>query len=268
MSTTRLAAHRGGAALWPENSLRAFREALALGADLLEFDVHLAADGVPVVIHDASLDRTTEATGAVGERPAAELTRLRLRGPDGAVTAERLPTLDDVLAVVSPSRAGLLVEVKGPVSGVNVLYERDGEEVRIEPGPDYPGIVDTTIAALRAAGVLERSNLMGFSPDVSQRARELVPGVSTTFLVAAPHVALMQANPVDAVAWARRVGATDAGLQHVLVDAEVIAAARRDGVRIGAWTVNDEPEMRRVAALGVDVLTSDRPDLALRALGR
>lgn len=266
--STRLAAHRGGAALWPENSLRAFRGALALDADLLEFDVHLAADGVPVVIHDANLDRTTEGTGAVGERTAAELARLRLRGPDGAVTEERLPTLDAVLALVGPSRAGLLVEVKGPVPGVNVFYERDGGEVRIEPGPDYPGLVDTTVAALRAARLLGRANLMGFSPDVPRRARELAPEMATTFLVAAPHVALVQAQPADAIAWARRVGATDAGLQHVLVDARVMAAARRDGVRVGVWTVNEEPEMRRLIALGVDVLTSDCPDVALRALGR
>lgn len=266
--TTRLAAHRGGGALWPENSLRAFREALALGVDLLELDVHLSADGVPVVIHDASLDRTTEGTGAVGAHAVADLTRLRLRGPDGTLAEERLPTLDDVLAVVGPSRVGLLVEVKGPVPGVNVLYERAGAEVRIAPGPDYPGLVERTVAALRAARLLGRANLMGFSPDVPRRARELVPEAATTFLVAAPHVALMEADPVDTIAWARRVGATDVGLQHVLVNAEVMAAARREGVRVGVWTVNDEPEMRRLVALGVDVLTSDRPDLGLRALGR
>jgi glycerophosphoryl diester phosphodiesterase len=266
--TTRLAAHRGGAALWPENSPRAFRGALALGVDLVEFDVHLAADGVPVVIHDATLDRTTEATGPVGALPAAELTRLRLRGPDGALTDERLPTLDDVLALLAPSPAGLLVEIKGPVPGVNVVYHRAGDEVRIEPGPEYPGIVDTTVAALRGAGVLARSNLMGFSPDVARRARELAPGTPATLLVAGLHVHLAQARPADAIAWARRVGATDAGLQHTLVDAEVMAAARRAGVRVGAWTVNEEPEMRRLIALGVDVLTSDLPDLARRALGR
>jgi glycerophosphoryl diester phosphodiesterase len=266
--TTRLAAHRGGAALWPENSLRAFREALALGVDLVEFDVHLAADGVPVVIHDATLDRTTEATGPVGARPAAELARVRLRGPDGAVTDERLPTLDALLALLAPSRAGLLVEVKGPVPGVNVAYRVVGDAVSIEPGPEYPGIVDTTVAALRAAGVLARANLMGFSPDVARRARELAPDTPATLLVSFAHVVLVQARPEDAIAWARRVGATDAGLQHTLVNAEVMAAARRAGVRVGVWTVNEEAEMRRLAALGVDVLTSDRPDVALRALGR
>src|SRR5438445_464469 len=78
---TRLAAHRGGARLWPENSLRGFRESLALGADLVELDVHLAADGALAVIHDATLRRTTDRLGRVRTRTAAELRRARLRGP-------------------------------------------------------------------------------------------------------------------------------------------------------------------------------------------
>ena len=70
------------------------------------------------------------------------------------------------------------------------------------------------------------------------------------------------------MAWALRYGATDVGLKHTLVDETVVEAARAVGVRVGVWTVNDERDMRRMIALGVDVLTSDRPDVALRALGR
>src|SRR5260370_780389 len=150
---TRLAAHRGGARLWPENSLRGFRESLALGADLVELDVHLAADGALAVIHDATLRRTTDP--------------LRPRRPP--------------------------------------------------PAPPLPPA---------------------------------------------------RARPADTVAWARQYGATDVGLKYTLVDETVIEAARAAGVAVGVWTVNEEPDMRRLIALGVDVLTSDRPDLALRALGR
>src|SRR5438046_1635838 len=77
-----------------------------------------------------------------------------------------------------------------------------------------------------------------------------------------------RARPADTVAWARHYGATDVGLKYTLVDETVIEAARAAGVAVGVWTVNEEPDMRRLIALGVDVLTSDRPDLALRALGR
>ena len=265
---TRLAAHRGGALLWAENSLRAFRESLTLGVDLLELDVHLSRDGRVVVIHDPTLDRTTDGRGPVADHTAAELARVRLRGPDGALTDEGVPTLEDVLALVAPSSAGLLLEVKGPMPGVNVFYERRGTDVRIGPGPEYPGLVDRTLALVRQASMLGRVNVMGFSPEVVTRTRALAPGVPTTFLVSAGHVTYVDGRAEDTIAWAVRLGATDAGLQHTLASSAVVAAARAAGVRVGVWTVNDEPAMRRVIDLGVDVLTSDRPDLARRALGR
>jgi glycerophosphoryl diester phosphodiesterase len=265
---TRLAAHRGGARLWPENSLRAFRESLALGVDLLELDVHLTADGQVVVIHDATLDRTTDGRGAVAERTAAELAGIRLRDPDGALTEERVPTLQQVLTVVAPSRAGLLVEVKGPVAGVNVVYERQNGDARITPGPAYPSLVGKTLALLRQASMLERVNVMGFSPDVVTETRALESGMPTTFLVAAAHVRSVDARPEATVVWAARLGATDLGIQHTLASVELLAAARAAALRVGVWTVNDEDAMRRAIDLGVDVLTTDRPDLACRVLGR
>ena len=95
-----VAAHRGGALLWPENSMLAFRSAMALGADYLELDVHVSKDGEVIVIHDATLDRTSTGTGAVKDWTLAELRALRLKDRAGAVTAESIPSLDDVVAVV------------------------------------------------------------------------------------------------------------------------------------------------------------------------
>ena len=263
--TTRLAAHRGGAALWPENSLRAFRESLALGADLVELDVHLTTDGALAVIHDATLRRTTDRRGRVRTRTAAELRRARLRGPDGRLTTEHMPMLDDVLALVAAAGRGVLVEVKAPGRGLGVRYF---PRSRIRPGARYHGLEELALAALSNAKLLERANLLSFNPAVIARARALAPGLRTTLLVSAMHVRLARARPADTVAWALHYGATDVGLKHTLVDESVIEAARVAGVRVGVWTVNDEPDMRRLIALGVDVLTSDRPDLALRALGR
>lgn len=263
---TRVAAHRGGASLWPENSLLAFRQALTLGCDFVEFDVHLTADGEIAVIHDAMLERTSEGTGAVGSVKADALRRLRLRGPDGGLTDERVPLLDDVLAVAAPSPVALLVEVKGPVPGAGVRWARVGGRAAAEPGPRYEGLEDRVIAALGRAGLLERATIMAFNPDVLARVRARCPRQRTTLLVAAHHVAQADARPEETIDWAVAAGATDVGLQHALVDHAVVAAARRAGVLLGVWTVNDEPAMRRLAALGVDVLTSDRPDLAVRVL--
>jgi len=243
---TRVAAHRGGALLWPENSLHAFRQALALGCDFLELDVHLTSDGEVAVIHDATLDRTSEGAGAVVTAKATALRRLRLRGPDGGLTDERVPLLEEVLALVAPTPAALLVEVKGPMPGVEVRYRRAGGRATAVPGERYEGLED--------------------NPDVLTRVRARLPRQRTTLLVDADHVAQAGARPEETIDWALAVGATDVGLEHTLANETVARAARAADVLLSVWTVNDEPAMVRLTALGVDVLTSDRPDLALRVV--
>src|SRR5262249_30268114 len=106
-----VAAHRGGALIWPENSLLAFRNAVSLGADFLEFDVHLSKDGEVIVIHDPTLDRTTTGTGPVRERTLAELKTLKLKDRAGAGTEESIPTLDDVVAVAAAGKRRMLLEI-------------------------------------------------------------------------------------------------------------------------------------------------------------
>jgi glycerophosphoryl diester phosphodiesterase len=248
---TRIAAHRGGGALWPENSLLAFQSAIALGSDLLELDVHQSRDGGVIVIHDATVERTTDGTGAVQSMTAADLRRLRLRGPDGALTSERVPTLDEVLAAAAPSHAGLLIEVKEPA-----------------PGDRYDGVEERVLAAVAAAGLQRRATIMAFDPRTIVRVRELAPRMRTSFLVAHAAVERAGVRPAVSVDWARATGATDVGLELTLLDEQVAAAARAASLRLGVWTVNDEPAMRRMLALGVDVLTTDRPDLARRLVGR
>ena len=246
---TRIAAHRGGAALWPENSLLAFANAIALGSDLLEFDVHLTADGAVAVIHDATVERTTDGRGAVASMTTADLRRLRLKGPDGTLTAEHLPTLDAVLGEAAAAPVALLVEVKGPRRGAR-----------------YDGLEEKILAALSSAGMLARATIMAFDPEVIARVRTLAPRARTTLLVARGVVERAGALPEQTIDWAVAAGVTDVGLEHTLVDERVVAAARAAKLGLGVWTVNDEPTIRRMLALGVDVLTTDRPDLAKRLL--
>ena len=108
---TLLAAHRGGSLLWPENSLLAFRNAIALGADFIEFDVHLSRDGEVVVIHDPTLERTTTGSGPVKDRTVAELKAVRLKDRAGALTEETVPTLDEVAAVAAQGKRRMLLEI-------------------------------------------------------------------------------------------------------------------------------------------------------------
>lgn len=244
-STTLVAAHRGGARLWPENSLLAFRKAVELGVDLVETDVHLTADDEVVVIHDATLGRTSTGHGAVREARLADLGSVRLRGPDGTPTDEAVPALASLLDLIRGTTVGLLLEIKVGADG-----------------RPYPGIEERALSLLGGA-LLDRTVVMAFEPEAILRVLSHEPRAHTALLVG--H---RLSRAPDVVREARALGATHLGLHHRLIDVAVVAAAHAAGLRLGAFTVNDEAEVRRIAGLGVDVLISDRPDLALRIVRR
>jgi len=246
-----LAAHRGGANLWPENSLLAFRNALALGADYVETDVHLTADGEVVVLHDPTLDRTTTASGPLRGRRLADLAAVRLKARDGSITGEPVPTLAALLDLLAPSRAHLLLEIK--------------------VGPDrarYPGIEEKALALVRARGLSDRVVVMAFEAEIVRRVRELDAKIRTALLVSRRRVDREGASASDVVRWATETGASHLGMEHSALDTATVAAAHKAAIGVAAWTVNDEAAMRRMIDLGVDVLITDQPDVALRLLGR
>ncbi len=228
-----VAAHRGGALLWPENSLVAFRGALGLGVDLLELDVHLTKDGEAVVIHDPTLERTTTGRGAVRDHTAAELAALGV------------PRLRDVLELLRWSRAGLLLEIKAGLQGAR-----------------YPGIEAKVLASLGEAGLTDRTTLMAFEWDTLERLRRLSPTVRLTGLLTGRGAERLGGVRLAAERL-RALGATDLGIERTLLAPEAIDADRAAGLTIGVWTVNEPEELRAALASGVDYVTTDRPDLAL-----
>lgn len=254
---TRFVAHRGGAARWPENSLTAFRSAVAAGARLLECDVHLTRDGEIAVIHDPTLDRTTTGSGPIEERTAAELRQVRLRDRGGRITDDWVPTLPEVLAVTAPAAVTMLVEIKTP--GPAVEYVRQGGQFRAVPGRRYPGLEKKVVDTLAKSGAV--ALIMAFNPEVLAEIRSLAPDQPTALLADRHHVVHAGATGVDAVGWAHRAGTTFLGLHHSLCDAAVIDAARAAGVLVAVFTVNDEAEMARLIGIGVDAIITDRPEL-------
>jgi len=248
---TRLAAHRGGALLWPENSLLAFRSAIALGADYLELDVHLSRDGEVVVIHDATLERTTTGTGAVRDRTVAELRALRLRDKDGKVAEETIPSLDEVAGLAVPTPIGLLLEIKA-----------DAGHAR------YPGIEEKVFTILDRHGVTRRAIVISFEPETVRRVRELRPEVRAGALYSPRTLKQSRASLRSAITDLAKSGGVFVGLHQSLVTTESLELAREKGLLLGAWTVNEAAAMRRFIGLGVDVLVTDRPDLAKEILNR
>lgn len=243
------AAHRGGALLWPENSLLAFRNALALGADFLEMDVHLTRDGEVVVIHDPTLDRTTTGSGPVQERTGAELGALRLKDRGGAVTEERIPTLDEVVALVVAGKRQLLLEIK--------LDERRQR---------YPGIEEKVFAVLDRHSFVPFAIVMAFEADTWRRVRQLRPEARAGALYS-PR--MLAASGVEAELQAlRQAGVTFVGLDQALVGPRVPTQARLAGLTLGVWTVNERAAIERFIGQGVAIVITDRPDLAKELLGR
>jgi len=243
------AAHRGGALLWPENSLLAFRNALALGADFLELDVHLTRDGEVVVIHDPTLDRTTTGTGPVRARTLAELQAVRLKDRGGAVLEESVPTLDQVVALAATGKRQMLLEIK-----------TDERRQR------YPGIEEKVFEVLDRQEFTPFTVVMAFEAATWQRLRQVRPDARVAALYSARM--LPPATVGAQLETLRQAGVSFVGLDQTLVTAEVAKQARLAGLTLGVWTVNDRDAIARFIEQGVGVVITDRPDLARELLGR
>ncbi|PDT82997.1 glycerophosphodiester phosphodiesterase family protein [Sinorhizobium sp. BJ1] len=239
---TKVIGHRGARNLWPENSLTGFRNALQLGVDAIEFDVHQTDSGELLVIHDAMLDRTAEAAGPVRRLTPAMRAATRLRDTD-----ETIPTLAEVLDVLALS--------DGPHLHVEIKVD--------ESGTPYPDIARRVAEELRRFGADKRAHLTSFDTSVLTDCRRH-----------APHVARLVSVNED---WARRQGGLGAFLAAVddLVDIVAIhhelMAAEWELIRstmplerLCVWTLNEDGEIRRWLDRGIGHLTSDSPDLALR----
>jgi glycerophosphoryl diester phosphodiesterase len=245
-------AHRGGAGLAPENTLPAFQRGLAEGADGLEFDVRLSADGVPMVIHDATLDRTTDGTGPVAARTAAELARLdagfhfgRDRGHPWRARGARIPRLDETLDAHP---------------GIPVIIEIKDDDLRA---------AEAVVAAVRATRAEGTVCVGSFHHLVLQRVRALAPAVATGASLPEAWWTMVRSK----VRWpwvpprpfqAFQVPEYHGG-RRVLTPA-FVRQAHDEGARVQIWVIDDLDAMRRLLDWGADGIITDRPDIIVPAL--
>ena len=244
-------AHRGGSKIGPENTCLALTRGMAAGADGFECDVRLAADGVPVLIHDATLDRTTGASGPVHVHTSAALSAIdatcRFEPPDAswAVPApEGLPTLDAMLARFPAAR--VIVELKD----------------------DDPRLADAVADVVRAAGALARVCAGSFHQAVLDRLRTVAPALTTsasrreaqwTLARSWLRWPLPMAPPYRAFQVPERAG------RLRVVTPAFVRRAHRERAMVQVWTVDAPEDIRRLLAIGVDGIISDRPDRAVPA---
>ena len=290
--------HRGAAGLAPENTLAAFRRACAVGVQGIELDVHLTADSVLVVHHDYTLhpDLTRNARGdySITEpRPVLHRSTLaalraydvgRLRpGSDYAAKhpeqqpadGERIPTLDEVIAVFKTDCAPPAVLV------VEIKTDPTHPELSAPPAE----VAARTVAQLRARGVAGRAQIIAFDWRAVMAAQRLAPEIPTSYLTFegkdSTEWNTIEIGRPGAVVWmgGLDVDAHGGSVPRAIAAAggkawspyfrnvtpERLAEAHALGLRVYPWTVNDPAEMQRLIALGVDGITTDRPDM-LRAV--
>ena len=250
-------AHRGDSTRAPENTLEAFRKAVEAGAGGLELDVRLTRDGHVVVIHDATLDRTTSGSGAVRAATLKEIKGLDAGhgfSQDGGMTY--------------PYR-GLGLEVP---TLAEVLEEFPDISVNIDIKDGRPGNGEAVIGVLRRAGAEGRALVVSKYHVAVRRVRKVSGGsvasgasrreIAVFYLLGALRLEGLLKPDYDAL----QVPVTYAKL--ALVTRRFVRAAHARGVRVDAWTINDPAEMRRLLDLGVDVVMTDHPDALASVLAQ
>jgi glycerophosphoryl diester phosphodiesterase len=241
--------HRGGAKLEPENTLRAFTRAVTeFDTDVLELDVHLTADGVLVVHHDATVERCTDGEGQIASFTLEALQRLDAGyrfSPDGVTFPRRgqgvrVPTLREV------------------------LMECPHVRVNLEVKPDVPGIEDVLATELRALEAEARMCIGSESDAVAERLVRVLPQACHFFPREALTAFILGALGGDEATPDVRFHVADlpAEFQGVpLITEQVVDLAHRAGVSLLVWTIDDPLQMRALLDLGVDGLMTDRPDV-------
>jgi glycerophosphoryl diester phosphodiesterase len=243
-------AHRGGCALGPENTIAAFDRGLAAGADGLELDVHLSADGVPVVHHDATLDRCTAESGPIAAKTAAELARV-----------------DAAYHFASHGDYPFRGQAVGVPTLEAVLRRYRDVPIIIEMKVDTAAMGEAVAQAVRRAGAVDRVCVAGYGSRSSAAIRAALPEVATSACHAEVRLAVYRGLvgwPVRRVRYGGYQVPERSGLIRI-VSPRFIRQAHGAGLKVQVWTVDAEDDMLRLLSWGADALISNRPDIAVQA---
>lgn len=236
-------AHRGYSAIAPENTLSAIREAIKAGSHGCEFDIYSTKDGQIVLLHDRTVDRTTNGKGKI-----AELNFDYVRGLDAGswkdkkFTGEQIPTLDEALAVLKDSGCIPVIEIK------------------------IEGISRQVVEAVRRAEMLDQTAVIAFSGKVVKEIRELEPNLPCYWLWSKGLKGKPKERAATIVREAAKHGTNMVDLNYNMLSDEVLRELKRRGMKVWCWTINDPAVMDALMRWGVEGLTTDRPNDAVRLI--
>lgn len=240
MHKTKIFAHRGFSGIAPENTMEAFEEALAIGADGIETDVRLAKDGRIALIHDPSVNRTTDGTGNVSDYTMEELKSLRACRLHPEYENAVIPELFELFDFLTTNTLELNIEVK--------QCETRNEE-----------LVDRMLGLVREYGLVDRVFYSGFNHYTMLRIKEKMPEARVGLLYQSLIV-----KPWD---YAAQIGAdylNPAYHYARVLEGEFMTESHRAGIGVNVWTVDRKEEIRNFLNWGADSIISNRPDIALK----
>jgi glycerophosphoryl diester phosphodiesterase len=249
-------AHRGGAALWPENTLVAFHAAAEMGVDILEMDIHSTADGVLVVMHDDQVDRTTNGSGDVSRMTLEEIK---------ALDAGYHWTSDDGLSYPFRSQG---IEVP---TLEEVFMELPGRHLNIEIKQVEPAIIEPFCEMIREYDMQERVLVASFEPATLVDFRQECRGVATSatsdeirtlYILSRVGLGSVYRPPAGAIQVPEYSGET------YVLNPRLVSAAQAKNMQVHAWTINEVVDMRRMLDAGLDGLITNYPDRMLALLDR
>lgn len=240
-------AHRGASIQYPENTLLAFRKAIEQGVDYLEMDLHLTKDREIVIIHDETMERTTNGKGIVWDQTLADLRQY------DAGRGERIPTLAEVIDLIRPTPVRLCLEMKFEI-------ERTYTEKYLQEGL---ATTEAVIKFLDRTGFRDRAVLTSFSPIILQRAKELEPRLP---LVMDPYPQDGSKTPKEIMDQVLPSRANIVAYLYSSCNEAFMEETRLCGLMTWVWDPDEPDELRRLIRLGVHGLMSNRPDVVTQVL--
>lgn len=235
-------AHRGFSGKYPENTRVAFEKAIEIGADMIELDITISKDKIPVVIHDDTLDRTTSGVGKVRNTSFQKLIFLDAGSwKNPKFSEEKIPTLEEVLSLIKKSKIGLNIEIKSSA------YEKNISESCIEI---------QTLRLIEKYKLQKRIVISSFETKVLLRLRELSPKVNLAFLIEPNHTNLK----LNAISFVKKIHASSLNLHISQVGSGIYQDAIFSKIPVYVYTVNTTKEMKKMRQVGVAGIFTNYPD--------
>ena len=232
--------HRGARGLAPENTLVAFRKARDLGLEYVELDIQITSDKHLVVIHDHTVDRTTDGSGRVGDLTLDEIKRL------------------DAGSFFAPEYRGIRVPTFEEFCGAFAEDFSIQLEIKSYDQPEYEALIPIMIARLRRYGLYERTVVTSFSAEVLEAVKKMEPGLNRGYI--------SSRDPEDSIERAAKLGCVTVGLATGILSPAIVREAHALGMEVTGWQGNTEQEMEILRTSGVDSFSSDVPDFAIEWL--